>query len=107
AFYLLPFRAFELLIGSLLALPGTRFPISKGVAGASTFVGAALILGGMVAIHEDMRFPGLTALIPCLGAALVIWGSEKTTTSPAQLLGSTPIAFLGKLSYSLYLVHWP
>jgi peptidoglycan/LPS O-acetylase OafA/YrhL len=107
AFYLLPFRAFELLIGSLLALPGTRFPISQGVAGVSTLVGAALILGGMVAIHEDMRFPGLTALIPCLGAALVIWGSEKTTTSPAQLLGSTPIAFLGKLSYSLYLVHWP
>ncbi|WP_371345464.1 acyltransferase family protein [Ancylobacter sp. IITR112] len=107
AFYLLPFRAFELLIGAALALPGMRFPESPKAGGAAMAAGLALILAGMAFITEHMPFPGLLALVPCLGTALAIWGGERVTSLPARLMGVGPLVFFGAISYSLYLVHWP
>nr|WP_281493850.1 acyltransferase family protein [Ancylobacter koreensis] len=107
AFYLLPFRAFELLIGAALALPGMRFPQDGRIGGAAVAGGAGLILAGMALITEHMAFPGLLALVPCLGAALAIWGGESAASLPARGLGARPLVFFGAISYSLYLVHWP
>ncbi|MDQ0347938.1 acyltransferase family protein [Ancylobacter vacuolatus] len=107
AFYLLPFRAFELLIGAGLALPGVRFTENPRAGGAAMAAGLALILAGMVFITEHAPFPGVLALMPCLGAALAIWGGERTHSLPARLLGWRPLVFFGAISYSLYLVHWP
>ncbi|TCK31471.1 peptidoglycan/LPS O-acetylase OafA/YrhL [Ancylobacter aquaticus] len=107
AYFLLPFRAFEMLIGSALALPGMRFAERRAVRVAAVAGGCALILGGMVGLSSASPFPGLLALIPCLGTALVIWGGEGETTLPTRLLGSRPMVFFGAISYSLYLVHWP
>jgi len=61
----------------------------------------------MLLITSRSPFPGLLALVPCLGAGLVIWGGENTPTWPTRLLGSRPMLFYGAISYSLYLVHWP
>ena len=107
AFYLLPFRAFELLIGAALALPGLRFPQDARIGGAAVAAGAGLILAGMALITERSPFPGLLALVPCLGTALAIWGGESVTSAPARLLGTRVPLFFGAISYSLYLVHWP
>lgn len=107
AFYLLPFRAFELLIGAALALPGMRFPENRFVGGAAVIAGSGLIAAAMLRITSHSPFPGLLALLPCLGVALVIWGGERTQGLPARLLGLRPLLFFGAISYSLYLVHWP
>lgn len=54
-----------------------------------------------------MPFPGLLCVPPCLGAALVIYGGERVTTVGGRLLSTRPFLFIGAISYSLYLVHWP
>ena len=106
-FYLAPTRAWELLLGSLLALgafprlPG-RLPME--IAGA---LGLALIAWGVVTLSATSPFPGLNALYPCLGAALVIYSGGSSPTYTKALLGTGPLVFIGLISYSLYLWHWP
>jgi peptidoglycan/LPS O-acetylase OafA/YrhL len=107
AFYLLPFRVFELAIGCLLALPSVKFPRKSMLGGGAVFAGVALIVGGMVFVTEKWPFPGVVALIPCIGTGLVIWGADAVSTAPSRFLGSAPFRLVGKISYSLYLVHWP
>jgi len=107
AYFLLPFRAFELLIGSVLALPGMRFPRRPAISAGAVLAGCGLIIAGMLFLTSTSPFPGLLALVPCLGAGLVIWGGEHVSTWPTRLLGSKPMLFYGAISYSLYLVHWP
>lgn len=107
AFYLLPFRAFELLTGAVLALPGLRAPAGRALADGSALAGGALILCGMALVTERAPFPGLLALVPCVGAALVLWGGEQGRGLAARALGSAPLRIFGLISYSLYLVHWP
>ena len=54
------------------------------------------------------RCPGLNALVPCLGAALLIWlGGGEQQTIVGRVLSSAPLVFIGLLSYSIYLWHWP
>lgn len=107
AYFLLPFRAFEMLIGAALALPGVRFSQKPAECAAAVLGGCAMILGAMLLLKASSPFPGLRALAPCVGAALVIWGGEGVATLGTRLLGSRPMVFVGKISYSLYLVHWP
>jgi peptidoglycan/LPS O-acetylase OafA/YrhL len=107
AFYLLPFRAFELLIGAMLALPGVVTTARRAVAGAAVLFGLGLILGSMLLLSDASRFPGAKALYPCVGAALVIWGGECAPSFPSLILGKAVPRFIGRISFSLYLVHWP
>jgi peptidoglycan/LPS O-acetylase OafA/YrhL len=107
AFYLLPFRFFELAIGCLLALPGLRAPSNSLLGGTCVSAGVALIIGGMLVVTEKWSFPGVVALIPCIGTALVIWGAHSIYSVPSRMLGTAPFKFVGTISYSLYLVHWP
>jgi peptidoglycan/LPS O-acetylase OafA/YrhL len=107
AFYLLPFRAFELLLGAALALPEVPAVRRRVVAGVTTGVGCGLIVGAMVLFSERTTFPGVMALVPCAGAALVIWGGDAGLSSPGRLVSVRPLMFFGAISYSLYLVHWP
>ncbi len=106
AFYLLPTRAWELLAGCLLAvITGQARPRSE--MRHSTWFSAlsvSLIALSLLLVHEDNHFPGYWALLPVAGAVAVLspWGgvSEK-------LLASVPLVFVGRISYSLYLWHWP
>ncbi|MER8556153.1 acyltransferase [Mesorhizobium sp. M1217] len=105
-FYMLPTRAWELLIGGLLALPAVR-AVKPGHVAAEILCagGLALIVGSLFLINDDTPFPGLYALPPCLGAALIIGIHRETVVSKA--LSIRPAAFIGLISYSLYLWHWP
>jgi hypothetical protein len=110
AFYLLPARAWELALGALLAMFvnfGWFRQTPRYVADIASIVGIALICVAIFSFDEVMSFPGIAALVPCAGAALVIAAGESRTTLGGRLLSLPPFAFIGRMSYSLYLWHWP
>jgi peptidoglycan/LPS O-acetylase OafA/YrhL len=105
-FFVLPTRAWELLLGALLAF--AHLPAARGrIAEALALCGAALIAFAIVAYSDATPFPGVSALAPCVGAALLIYAGTHAPTSVGRLLTLPPMVFIGKISYSLYLVHWP
>jgi hypothetical protein len=69
--------------------------------------GLALIVVGYLRISQATPFPGMAALIPTIGAGLIIYGGMGGGGIISKLLSLQPIVFLGRISYSLYLVHWP
>jgi peptidoglycan/LPS O-acetylase OafA/YrhL len=100
AFYMSPPRAWELAIGALLVfLP----PLSRRLGELAALGGLILIAAGFVLV-SNKSFPGVAALYPCVGAALVIWPRQMPTASSKWLGYLSPI---GLISYSLYLWHWP
>ncbi len=107
AFYLAPTRAWQLLCGALVAcnlVPAWRDARLREVEGLA---GLAAILASVVSYTPATPFPGVAALVPTLGAALVIHAGLSGETIVGRVLGVRPIAFVGAISYSLYLVHWP
>lgn len=108
AFYMFPARAWELGFGAIIALnmvPTTR---SKLVNESLAMTGLLLIALTVVFYDASTRFPGISAIPPCLGAALIIYaGQNREDTLVSRLLSLRPLVFIGLLSYSLYLWHWP
>lgn len=110
AFFLLPTRAWELLAGALVgALLLHRTPrIPAWLAAIGGWVGIALILACAVLYNDQTVFPGTAALLPTLGTALVIYfGAIPAAAGPGSALSIRAMQFIGLISYSLYLVHWP
>lgn len=113
AFYLLPTRAWELLCGSLVAV----LPLSplllrhRSLREVCALAGLALILIASFFYTRETPFPGLAALPPCAGTALLIWANGRmdgrAPTAIGKLLSRRPVVFIGLISYSLYLWHWP
>jgi peptidoglycan/LPS O-acetylase OafA/YrhL len=113
-FYLLPTRIWELMVGALLMLAKPPRPKNQRVAELVGATGVLLLGVGFLTIDETEPFPGLNALYPCLGAALLIYiggqadGAERRLpTYVTRALQWRPLVFVGLISYSLYLVHWP
>lgn len=111
AFYILPSRAWELLIGSFLAAhvlthrPRENATQTANIAG---ILGLLLILWPTFSLTSRSTFPGVNALYPSLGAALIIYaGTLAPRNWIGRLLGTRPFVYIGLISYSLYLWHWP
>lgn len=107
AFFALPTRAWELGVGGLLALAwpwvsriSTRSKIAVSWAGFALF-----IIGGLT-MNSSMAFPGWLALVPVIATAAVIIGDGEGRGA-AFLLDRGPMRWLGRISYSTYLWHWP
>jgi peptidoglycan/LPS O-acetylase OafA/YrhL len=110
AAYFSPFtRAWELALGALVAVGSTWLrQIPNRIAGVLTWVGLALIVAAAVAFSAQTPYPGSLVAVPVLGAALVIAGGIGEPALGAEsLLGRSPMLWMGKRSYSLYLWHWP
>ena len=107
AFYLLPSRAFELMIGMALALGLVPAITSRVVRQVAGLAGLAMIVAAGLLYDSTTPFPGLAALVPCLGAALLIHSGGQGDTLASRVLALRPAVFVGKVSYSLYLWHWP
>lgn len=107
AFYLLPARAWELLIGSVVAL--SPWTLSRRwAAEALSAAGAVAIAFAVFTYSVTTPFPGLAATPPCLGAAAIIFaGIRHPDTAVARVLRTRPFVWIGRISYSLYLWHWP
>ena len=100
AFYMLPSRAWELLSGSLLAYFGLKFFKLNFKNSWLEYSGLICIIIPYLLYNDEMPFPGLAAIPPILGAVLLIM-------SGSNILSARPFVFIGKISYSLYLWHWP
>ncbi len=107
AFYLLPARAWELLTGSLIVLLAPAKKPAPWVVETVAVAGLLAMLAAMLAYNSDTLFPGAAALLPCAGAAAVIWAGEGSATLTGRLLASPVLVGVGLISYSLYLWHWP
>jgi peptidoglycan/LPS O-acetylase OafA/YrhL len=105
AFYLLPPRAFELGIGALLVWAVRFRPSSNAGLEVLLAAGVALIAGATLAFTDETPFPGVRSLVPALGAALAIFACPARHTG--SVLRSAPFVAIGRISYSLYLLHWP
>jgi peptidoglycan/LPS O-acetylase OafA/YrhL len=106
AFYLAHLRAWELLVGALLALGAVRVP-QRRMADSLSVVGVLMIGVAVIGYSGATTFPGLAAVLPCLGAALVILSGQHHPSLMGRLLSHRPIVFTGLIAYSLYLWHWP
>jgi len=107
SFYLIFSRTWELLLGSLLALKLVRFTPRFEALSIGGGVGLSLIFFSICFYSESTPFPGLRALLPCVGSCLVIESGEEKANLVARLLSARPLVLIGLISYSLYLWHWP
>jgi peptidoglycan/LPS O-acetylase OafA/YrhL len=110
AFYWLPTRAWELLVGAGLAVAGSRVATGSARlrAGAAWFGLGAVVVATVVFIDPQYQFPGALALVPVAATALVIiGGSADTPAGPGRLLGLAPMLWIGQRSYAIYLWHFP
>lgn len=108
AFFLLPTRAWELMLGSILCLSSKHSVInSNGMFNNfMSFIGLLLIFYSILFFDENTPFPGLYALVPTLGTAfIIVFGTNKTYAF--RLLTIKPMIFIGLISYSIYLWHQP
>ncbi len=114
-FYLLPTRVWELLLGAALAAHRTplrtddSYPRTLGPKAleAMGWCGLGMILVGFLLIDEANEFLGLVTLVPVVGTAFVLVSVADGKTRLARLLSVPFMVVTGKLSYSLYLWHWP
>ena len=104
AFYLTPFRIYEFGIGAILS-------ISKWQA-RNVIVANIVSMGGLLALFyvgyiytERTPFPGLNALIPALATGAMIYAGPEPIMN--RVMALAPISYIGRISYSVYLLHWP
>jgi peptidoglycan/LPS O-acetylase OafA/YrhL len=109
AYFGAPTRAWELALGALVAVGARRLArVPAPVAAAVTWLGLAAIVAAALAFDGTTSFPGYAAMLPVAGAALVIAGGCRVPRHGAEaLLRIAPLQWIGKLSYSWYLWHWP
>ncbi|WP_158580664.1 acyltransferase family protein [Cellulomonas rhizosphaerae] len=109
AFFVTTTRMWELAIGGAVALGATHWSrLPAGVARLLVWAGLGSLLGAALLIDGDKAaWPGSLALVPVLATAAVIVGGSAAARPGVRLLGAPPLVWIGGLSYSLYLWHWP
>jgi peptidoglycan/LPS O-acetylase OafA/YrhL len=106
-FYLLPSRIWELGLGAIVAALPRTIPYPAWVRELASGIGLVMIMYATCFYDASTPFPGIAALLPCCGAALFIQSNGRQLTLAGKVLSYRPIVFVGLISYSLYLWHWP
>ncbi|MBZ9999992.1 MULTISPECIES: acyltransferase family protein [unclassified Mesorhizobium] len=115
AFYFSPLRAWEFAAGGLATMvPANFLQYHPRLRAAQGWLGLALIVPAYLLLDEALPFPGLLALLPVVGTVLLLVGGAgerqtggKLAAGPTAVLSLPPMQWIGRLSYSLYLWHWP
>lgn len=104
-FYLTPFRIFELVIGGMAVFLPRLIPPNQWLHEITMVIGLSLIAYAVFSYTDLTIFPYIPALVPCLGALLVIVSPESKIVG--SILTNRFAVGFGLISYSLYLIHWP
>ncbi|WDF33525.1 acyltransferase family protein [Arthrobacter agilis] len=108
AYFITQTRIWEFAVGGLLAVVLTRELRSRNLRSVLSWAGLVAIIGSALVFTGSTQFPGVAALIPVLGTAAVIAaGDPSCRWSPSRAFNLRPVQFVGDISYSLYLWHWP
>ncbi len=108
AYFVTTTRLWELAVGSVVAIIYPRLLRATSGKAVATLVGLAAIVASMWVIQETLQWPNPWAFLPIAGAALLLGaGGGARTTVAERVLGVAPMVWVGGLSYSLYLWHWP
>lgn len=107
AFFMLATRAWELGMGGLIALAPRLGTHRSAIGNMLSISGLTLVVLGIFTITTDVPYPGVWAVLPTLGTALVIYGTTTKRNFVASVLSAKPLEWVGKISYSCYLWHWP
>jgi peptidoglycan/LPS O-acetylase OafA/YrhL len=107
AFYSLPARAWQLAAGGLLAVGAASLhEVRQRPLALAGWVGGIALAAFALLLPADVPYPGIRALAPTASAVVLI-AAGRAAGGPGVLLSSRPLRFLGRISYSLYLWHWP
>ena len=107
AFFGAPARFWEILVGVILAFTIKKFKDhSKLLSAGLAFLGLALVAWASLTFDTATKFPGHLALLPVVGTALLILFNQNVGVLN-KFFGSKRLVYLGDISYSLYLWHWP
>jgi peptidoglycan/LPS O-acetylase OafA/YrhL len=106
-FYLVPTRAWELLAGAILALGSIPLVKSNIKRNLFSVIGIGLIFYSALFYNDKTLFPGANAFAPVLGASLIIYTGINDESIISKFLSIKPLVYIGLISYSLYLWHWP
>jgi peptidoglycan/LPS O-acetylase OafA/YrhL len=110
AYYMLPTRAGELLLGGMVALAslrGVERRLPAATVAPIALLGLALMIAPLFMLSEESVFPGVLAVPPTLGTALLILAGHCAKNPIARALSVRPLVWIGLVSYSAYLWHWP
>ena len=105
AFYLLPFRVWQFALGALVVEWWRHCTISEFARQTLRSTGLALCGISIITFGDATSFPGWQALVPSIGAAMVLLASHETSGS--VWLSNRTARWLGQVSYAMYLAHWP
>jgi peptidoglycan/LPS O-acetylase OafA/YrhL len=106
-FYLLPFRAWELLLGVFVSLLPRPLPLAGSARELFGMAGVAMIVHCCLTYEREMQFPAAAAIEPCLGTAVLLAAGSGPGTAVSRMLDTGMLRFFGRISYSVYLWHWP
>ena len=106
-FYLLPTRAWELLVGSIANVALMHWRPNRSISTHLGLLGLGLLAFSVLAYQDGIRFPGLFALAPTIGAVCLIGAGSEPGNFATRVLSVRPLVYVGKISYPLYLAHWP
>jgi peptidoglycan/LPS O-acetylase OafA/YrhL len=109
AYYVTPARAWELAVGALVAVNAGWLARQGWLQrGWLAWAGLGVVVVAAVVFDESTSFPGYWALLPVLGtAAVVVAGLSRATSLERSVLSALPLQGIGRISYGLYLWHWP
>lgn len=108
AYYMLPTRAGQLLLGASCSVLASQYSLrGNAMQLLLQATGCALAAVSLFSLNEEIRYPGLNALPITIGTALLLLGGAGYTTSIGKLLSWKPVSSIGLISYSMYLWHWP
>jgi peptidoglycan/LPS O-acetylase OafA/YrhL len=107
-FYFPLSRMWEFLLGAAIANKGQNYSVttSKSVANITSFLGLTLIISGLLIVTNGSAYPGWSALLPTLGTAFCIYAGGNSALNK-NILSNKLLVWVGLISYSLYLWHWP